>query len=65
MGVLYNVNQPTPGKGNFFVEELARTGAGIKKQLFGQWGLDYGAEWLHAKLTNISTTITDGDGHSF
>ena len=49
------VEQPTPGKGNFFLEELAKTGAGTKYQIFGQIGLDYGAEHLHGKITGIST----------
>jgi len=48
------VEQITPGKGNFFYEELARTGAGIQGQIFGQIGLDYGAEWQHGKLINLT-----------
>ena len=47
------VQQPVPGKGNFFLEQLAKTGAGEKYQIFGQIGLDYGPEWYHAKITNI------------
>ncbi len=35
------VEQPVPGKGNVFTEELARTGAAITGQLFAQFGLDY------------------------
>ena len=49
------VEQPTPGKGNFFLEELAKQGAGTKYQLFGQIGLDHGPEWYHGKITNLST----------
>ena len=49
------VHQPTPEKGNFFLEELARVGAGKKYQIFGQVGLDYGAEWIHSKITGINT----------
>ena len=52
------VHQPVPGKGNFFLEELARVGAGQKYQIFGQVGLDYGCEWIHAKITDIATTFT-------
>lgn len=52
------VHQPVPGKGNFFLEELAKVGAGQKYQIFGQVGLDYGAEWIHAKITDIATTFT-------
>ena len=51
------VEQPTPAKGNFFLEELAKTGAGTKYQLFGQIGLDHGPEWYHAKITGLSTTF--------
>lgn len=54
-GVVSPVEQPTPEKGNFFLEELAKTGAGTKYQIFGQLGLDHGAEWLHGKITGIST----------
>ncbi len=36
------VEQPVPGKGNAFTEELARTGAAVKGQFFAQFGLDYG-----------------------
>lgn len=52
------VFQPVPGKGNFFLEPLAKTGAGSKYQIFGQAGLDYGPEWYHAKITGLSTTFT-------
>lgn len=52
------VTQDTPEKGNFFAEELAKTGAGEKYQIFGQAGLDYGAEFAHAKITNLKTTFT-------
>lgn len=48
---------PVPGKGNFFREELAKTGAGSKYQLFGQIGLDHGPEWYHGKFTNLSTSF--------
>lgn len=52
------VEQPTPAKGNFFLEELAKTGAGTKYQIFGQIGLDHGPEWFAAKITDLSTTFT-------
>lgn len=55
LGVIAPVFQPVPNKGNFFLEELAKTGAGSKYQLFGQIGLDHGPEWYHAKITNIHT----------
>lgn len=52
------VEQPVPAKGNFFLEELAKTGAGAKYQIFGQIGLDHGPEWYAAKITGLSTTFT-------
>ena len=52
------VEQPVPGKGNFFLEELAKVGAGSKYQIFGQIGLDHGPEWYAAKITGLSTTFT-------
>lgn len=52
------VEQPVPGKGNFFLEPLAKTGAGEKDQIFGQIGLDHGPEWYAAKITGLSTTFT-------
>lgn len=58
LDVLSPVFQPVPGKGNFFLEKLAKTGAGEKYQLFGQIGLDHGPEWYHAKFTGIAQTFT-------
>ena len=57
LDVLAPVYQPVPGKGNFFLEPLAKTGAGEKYQLFGQIGLDHGPEWYHGKFTGISTNF--------
>ena len=53
LDVIAPVQQPVPGKGNFFLEQLAKVGAGEKWQVFGQLGLDYGPEFFHAKITNI------------
>lgn len=58
LDVIAPVYQPVPGKGNFFLEELAKVGAGQKYQLFGQIGLDHGPEWYHGKFTGIATTFT-------
>ena len=52
------VEQPVPNKGNFFLEELAKTGAGTSYQIFGQIGLDHGPEWFHGKITGLSTTFS-------
>ena len=60
--IMAPVEQLTPGKGNFFLEELAKTGAGTKKQIFGQIGLDHGPEWYSAKITGLSAALpTDDD----
>ena len=55
--IMAPVEQLVPGKGNFFIEELAKTGAGKKKQIFGQIGLDHGPEWYSAKIHNLSTAM--------
>ena len=58
--VISIVEQPVPGKGNFFLEELAKTGAGTKYQIFGQVGLDHGPEWYHAKFTGVGAAAAAG-----
>lgn len=52
------VMQPVPEKGNFYDTLLGKTGNGEKHVIFGQTGLDYGAEYLHAKITGLATTFT-------
>ena len=47
-----------PGKGNFFVESLGKAGAADAYQLYGQAGLDFGAEWYHGKITGLTTSFT-------
>ena len=56
LSVCRNVLQPVPGKGNFFYEPLSKTGASEHGQIFGQWGLDHGHEWMHTKITGLATT---------
>lgn len=51
------VYMPVPGKGNFFREALAKTGASDKYQIYGQVGLDYGIEHYHGKITGLDTTF--------
>lgn len=58
LGVIAPVHQPVPGKGNFFLEPLAKVGAGERYQIFGQVGLDHGPEWYHGKFTGIATSFT-------
>jgi hypothetical protein len=55
--VMHPVFQPTPGRGNFFLERLAIRGAAEEYQIFGQVGLDSGPEWLSAKITGLSTAM--------
>lgn len=40
-----------PGKGHFFAEPLAKTGAADKVQIYGEVGLQYGNQRKHGKLT--------------
>lgn len=54
--MIHPVFQPVPGKGNFFLEPLAKVGASDKYQIFGQLGLDFGMEYLSAKITGIATS---------
>ena len=48
------VHLSIPGKGSFFVEPLAKTGATDKAQLYGEIGLEYGPETFHGKITAIT-----------
>ena len=50
------VEMIVPNKGNFFYEELSKTGAGTTGQIFGQIGLDYGPEWFHGLLDFSKTS---------
>lgn len=52
------VYMPVPGKGNFFLEALSKTGASDAYQIYGQVGLDYGIEHYHGKITGLATTFT-------
>lgn len=55
MSVIAPVFQPVPEKGNFFYEELAKTGAAEEGQIFGQIGLDHGPGFMHGKITGLKT----------
>jgi len=44
-----------PGKGVFFLEDLAKTGAAEQKQLYGEIGLAHGAGFLHGSITGLAT----------
>ena len=44
-----------PGKGHFFAEPLAKTGASEKVQVYGEIGLRYGNERKHGKIVEAAT----------
>lgn len=52
LSVCYPVFLEIPNKGLLFTEELARTGASRTFQLYGEIGLEYGAETYHGVLKN-------------
>lgn len=54
--VIAPVEQLVPGKGNFYLQEMAKVGFGTKYSILGQIGLDHGPEWMHGKFINIKTT---------
>jgi hypothetical protein len=56
MSVIKPVTQPVPGKGNFFYEELAKTGASENGQLYGQFGLAHGPAFMHGKIHSLATS---------
>ena len=47
---------PVPDKGVLFYEELSKTGASEKGQIYGQIGMDYGPEEYHGKITGLATS---------
>jgi hypothetical protein len=47
---------PVPDKGVLFYEELSKTGASEKGQIYGQLGLDYGPEEYHGTITGLATS---------
>jgi hypothetical protein len=49
-----------PGKGYFFWEPLAKTGASENSQLYGEIGLEYGNERKHAKIVDAGTAYEAG-----
>jgi len=58
LGSCKNVFEPVPGLGAIFYEKLSKTGATEHGQIYAQWGLDHGHEWLHGKITGLATTTT-------
>lgn len=56
MSVCKPVVLPVPDKGVLFYEDLDKTGASEKGQIYGQMGIDYGAEEFHGKVTGLATS---------
>lgn len=54
MSVCSPVFLPVPDKGVLFYEELSRTGASEKGQIYGQIGIDYGPEEYHGTITGLA-----------
>ena len=59
--VISPVYLPVPNKGNFFLESLGKVGAADRYMVYGQVGLDYGADFYHGKITNLKTTFDAPD----
>jgi len=55
MSVIAPVFQPVPAKGNFFYEELSKTGASEEGQIYGKIGLDHGPAFMHGTITGLAT----------
>lgn len=53
------VFQAVPGKGVLFQEDLAKTGASDKVQIYGQIGLAHGPAFLHGAITGLKTAATE------
>lgn len=54
IGNIAPVFQDVPGKGVLFLEDLAKTGAADKKQIYGQIGLAHGPAFLHGSITGLA-----------
>lgn len=55
VAALAPVFQDVPGKGVLFLEDLAKTGAADKKQIYGEIGLAHGPAFLHASITGLKS----------
>lgn len=53
LSVVAPVYQPVPSKGNFFYEELSKTGASEDGQIYGKFGLDHGPAFMHGSITGL------------
>lgn len=50
------VVMPIPGKGELFLEPKPASGASSKMMLYGEWGIQYGPEQYHGKITGLTTS---------
>jgi hypothetical protein len=57
MSVISPCFMPIPGKGHFFTEPLAKTGAYDQVQVYGEIGLEYGPEQYHGLITGITAPV--------
>jgi len=55
MAFVKAVVTPIPGKGELFLEPKPATGASVKSMLYGEWGLQYGPQTMHGKITGLTT----------
>ncbi len=60
--VIAPVEQIVPGKGNFYLQEMAKAGFSTKYAILGQIGLDHGPEWCHGKFTGIKASYDRPNG---
>lgn len=56
MGAVGSVEQPVPGKGSWFIEPLAKTGATVDFMVYGKWGLAHGPDYAHLMIDNIDNS---------
>lgn len=56
VAALAPVFQDVPGKGVLFLEDLSKTGAADKKQIYGEIGLAHGPAFLHATITGLTNS---------
>lgn len=56
LAVIEPVFQLVPDKGLLFYEDIAKTGASEKGQIFGQIGLNHGPAFAHGTITNLATS---------
>ncbi|MFQ5524364.1 MAG: DUF5309 family protein [Acidimicrobiia bacterium] len=56
MAFIKPVVMPIPGKGELFLEPKPASGASNRSMLYGEWGIQYGPERYHGKITGLTTS---------